>query len=125
MAAGTLVSSGSSLNMPTGSGSERLRRATIHALNNDTQTILTGVAGHIYTILTVSFNDQSGTAGQIEITMNDGSNDIRLLRSFSVPGSGQFVWNDKFILEENDYLKVQNQSTSGDWMISYIDQDWS
>ena len=124
MAAGTLVSSGSSGSMPTGSGSERLRRATIHALNNDTQTILTGVAGHIYTILTVSFNNQTGTASEIEITMNDGSNDIRLLRNFSVPGSGQFVWNDKFVIEENDILKVQNQSASGDWMGSYIDQNW-
>ena len=53
MAAGTLVSSGSSLNMPTGSGSERLRRATIHNLNADTQAILTGAAGHIYTIISV------------------------------------------------------------------------
>ena len=125
MAAGTLVSSGSSLNMPTGSGSERLRRASIHNLNNDTQTILQGVAGHIYTILLISFNNQSGTASEIEITMNDGSNDIRLLRNHSVPYPGSFVWNDKFVIEENDYIQVQNSVSSGDWIISYIDQDWA
>ena len=52
---GTLVSSGSSGSMPTGSGSERLRRATIHALNQGEQEILSGTPGHIYTIISIIF----------------------------------------------------------------------
>ena len=125
MAAGTLVSSGSSLNMPTGSGSERLCRATIHALNNDTQTILSGTAGHIYTILSIIFCEQNNDSGTISIRINDGTNDIRIASNPTVGEQGVFVWNDKFVIEENDDLIVKNTSTSGDWYVSYIDQDWT
>ena len=126
MAAGTLVSSGSSGNMPTGSGSERLCRATIHALNDDTQEILSGSPGHIYTILSIIFTDQNNSAGGIKIIMNDGTNDIVLLgRNTKVGGYQTFVFSDKFVLEEDDDLKVYNATGNGDWLVSYIDQDFS
>ena len=63
MAAGTLVSSGSSGSMPTGSGSERLCRASIHGLDADWQEILSGTAGHIYTIISIIFCDQENASG--------------------------------------------------------------
>ena len=125
MAAGTLVSSGSSLNMPTGSGSERLRRATIHALNGEWQEILSGTAGHIYTIISIIFNDQSNASGNIAIRINDGSNDIRIVTNQIVGTYGTFVFSDRFVIEENDDLDVYNACTDGDWYISYIDQDWT
>ena len=125
MAAGTLVSSGSSGSMPTGSGSERLCRASIHALNNDTQTILSGTAGHIYTILSIIFCEQANDSGTISIRINDGTNDIRIASNPTVGEQEVFVWNDKFVIEENDDLIVKNTSTSGDWYVSYIDQDWT
>ena len=125
MAAGTLVSSGSSLNMPTGSGSERLRRASIHALNGEWQEILSGTAGHIYTIISIIFNDQSNASGNIAIRINDGSNDIRIVTNQIVGTYGTFVFSDRFVIEENDDLDVYNACTDGDWYISYIDQDWT
>jgi hypothetical protein len=126
MAAGTLVSSGSSLNMPTGSGSERLKRASIHALNSDTQEILSGVAGHIYTIISLIFCDQQGASGKIECNINDGSNNIKIFSDDTiVPSFGTFVWSDRIVMEENDDLDVYNQCTNGDWYLSYIDQDWT
>ena len=131
MAAGTLVSSpesgslGSSGNMPTGSGSERLRRATIHALNDDTQEILSGTAGHIYTILSIIFCEMNNEAGTIAIRINDGSNEIYLVNKVSHSAHGTFVWNDKFVIEEDDDLDVYCSSGSGDWIISYIDQDFT
>ena len=125
MAAGTLVSSGSSLNMPTGSGSERLRRATIHGLNNDLQEILSGTAGHIYTIISIIFHDQQIASGTIAIRMNDGSSDIHLVAGQTHAPNGTFVFNDRFVLEEDDDLDVWNSCTSGDWIVSYIDQDWT
>jgi len=125
MAAGTLVSSGSSLNMPTGSGSERLRRATIHALDDDTQEILSGTAGHIYTILSIIYSEHNNSAGYIKISINDGTNDIFLVNNTTVAGYGTFVWNDKFVMEEDDDLDVYNASGNGDWIVSYIDQDWT
>ena len=125
MAAGTLVSSGSSLNMPTGSGSERLRRASIHALNGEWQEILSGTAGHIYTIISIIFNDQSNASGNTAIRINDGSNDIRIVTNQTVGAYGTFVFSDRFVIEENDDLDVYNACTDGDWYISYIDQDWT
>ena len=125
MADGTLVSSGSSLNMPTGSGSERLRRATIHSLSDGTQEILSGTAGHIYTILSIIYCDTQGAAGQINIRLNDGSNDIMLVENHAHGARETFVFNDKFVMEENDDLDVRNSGTGGDWIVSYIDQDWT
>ena len=125
MAAGNLVSSGSSLNMPTGSGSERLRRATIHNLNADTQAILTGAAGHIYTIISVIFHDLQGAAGTIRMYVNTGSDNVFLVKDESHGTSETFVWNDKFVMEEDDILAVYNSVDNGDWIVSYIDQDWT
>ena len=125
MAAGTLVSSGSSLNMPTGSGSERLCRASIHALNNDTQIILSGTAGHIYTIVSVIFADRQGAAGIIAMTVNTGASGIYVLNGTSHASSETFVFNDKFVIEEDDDLDVYNSVTDGDWYLTYIDQDWT
>jgi len=126
MAAGTLVSSGSSLNMPTGSGSERLRRLTLHDNSDSTVTVLTGVAGHIYTILSISAADTSNSASTLGILINDGTNNIYLLNATtSLPASGSFVWNDRFVVEEDDTLKLLNGVGGCDWIVSYIDQDWT
>ena len=124
MAAGTLVSSGSSLNMPTGSGSERLCRASINALNSDWQIILSGTAGHIYTILSITFCDMQTASGSISIRANDGSNNINLVTGQTHSASETFVFSDKFVIEEDDDLEVYNSVTAGDWWVSYIDQNW-
>jgi len=126
MAAGTLVSSGTSLNIPSGSGSERLRRASIHTLNNQWQEILSGTAGHIYTILSIIFCEQAGTTGKVQARVNNGTNDILIYSdNIVVPLYGSFVWNDKFVLEEDDDLDVYCQSANGHFWVSYIDQDWT
>ncbi len=125
MADGTLVSSGSSGSMPTGSGSERLRRATIEGLNAGWQEILSGTAGHIYIILSIIFVDQQGASGSINMKMHDGSNEIALLNSQAHSSAETFVWNDRFVMEEDDDLDVHNTVTNGDWIVSYIDQDWT
>ena len=125
MADGTLVSSGSSGSMPTGSGSERLRRATIHALNQGEQEILSGTPGHIYTIISIIFNDQTNAAGTINIVMHNGTSKLHMVRSVSHSAYETFVFNDRFVIEEDDDLIVYNSVTDGDWIVSYIDQDWT
>ena len=122
----TLVSSGSSGSMPTGSGSERLRRATIHELNAGWQEILSGTAGHIYTILSIIYCSQTSSQGIISCQINDGSNDIKIFADdVMVPSKGTFVFSDRFVMEEDDDLDVYNAVASGDWIVSYIDQDWT
>ena len=111
--------------IPTGSGTEVLKRATLHNNNNATTEILSGVANHIYTILSITAADQTGSAQNISIRMNDGSNEIYILATTSLPANGSFCWNDKFVLEEDDDLDIYNSSPVGDWIVSYIDQDWT
>ena len=67
----------------------------------------------------------NNSAGTIAIRINDGSNEIYLVNNVSHGGFGTFVWNDKFVIEENDDLDVYCSTGNGDWTVSYIDQDWS
>lgn len=125
---GTVKASGTSANIPTGSGSERLRRITVHALNDGWQeNVLAGTAGHLYTIISVIFCNISGSTYGIAMRVNDGSNDISLTSDGGqkVGPYETHVWNDKFVIEEDDILEVYNQHSNGDWLISYIDQDWT
>ena len=131
MGVGTLKSSGSSLNIPSGSGSERLCRASISVLNNSWQEILgtttSGQAGHIYTILSVICCNKTSSASVIAMRVNTGSNDIELIpaNEARLPAYGTFVFNDKFVLEEDDDLDVYNNASDCDWYVTYIDQDWT
>jgi hypothetical protein len=111
--------------IPSGSGTEVLKRATIHDNNNATTEILSGVANHIYTILSITCADQTGSAQNIAIRMNDGANEIYILSTTLLPANGSFCWNDKFVLTGDDDLDVFNSGAQGDWMVSYIDQDFT
>jgi len=123
---GTIGASTGTLNIPSGSGSERLRRVTVNALNNGWQNnVISGTAGHLYTILTITFCDLQNASGTIGIRVNDGANDISLLANQPHGAYGTFVFSDRFVLEEDDDLDVYNSVTAGDWYISFIDQDWT
>tara|TARA_Y100000310_G_C20079769_1_gene533259 strand:+ start:84 stop:431 length:348 start_codon:yes stop_codon:yes gene_type:complete len=113
--------------IPSGSGTEVLKRVTLHANNNTRTEILSGTAGHIYTILCITFCDQSNAIGTVSIRVNDGANEIYIcdLGGGTHPAYGSFIWNDKFVMYEDDDLDVSNSSTNGDWYVSYIDQDWT
>ena len=111
--------------LPTGSGSERLKRITVHANSDGWVEAFSGTALHIYTIISIIFCDQQNVSGLIGIRVNDGSNDIALLADQAHGARETFVFSDRFVLEEDDDLDVYNTVTSGDWYISYIDQDWT
>ena len=112
--------------IPSGSGTEVLKRATIHNNNNATTEILSGVANHIYTILTIVICENQGATENISITMNDGSNDIDMIYDVSLPAKASYVWNDRVVLSGTDQLKIRSHGTSGlDVIVSYIDQDWT
>tara|TARA_Y100000034_G_scaffold114082_1_gene149792 strand:- start:263 stop:604 length:342 start_codon:yes stop_codon:yes gene_type:complete len=111
--------------IPSGSGTEVLKRVTLHANNDAWTELFSGTANHIYTILSIVFcNNTSSTYG-IGIRINDGTNDISILNGQSVAGYQTFVFNDKFVLEEDDDLDVYNEHSDGDWYMTYIDQDWT
>ena len=120
-----LIVSGSSGNMPTGSGSERLRRAVLQGNNNAQTEILSGSPGHIYTVISIICAEQQNLAGTIQIFWVNGSDTTRILSTTAIGAYETFVFSDRFVLEEDDDLDVQNTTTDCDWYVSYIDQDWT
>ena len=49
-----------------------------------------------------------------------------VLKDESIPGNGTFIYNDKLVLQPTHILKLKEPGTQAfDYVISYIDQDWS
>lgn len=125
--------------IPSGSGTEVLKRTTIHAQSTTPTTFrwdgtmaTTGTStytvptNHIITVLNVIMVEQSGDHEVISLYMHDGSNYITLLQSQELPAHGTFVFDDRFILTAGDKLFFNCSSAANvDAILSYIDQDWS
>ena len=124
--------------IPSGSGTEVLKRTTINSQSNtatafrwDGTMATTGTstytvpANHIITVISIIFSEQGGAAESISLLLNDGTNNISLMDQ-SIPSLGTFVWNDKFVLTGGDKLTaVLSNAGNVDVLLSYIDQDWS
>ena len=117
------------MTIPSGGGSEVLKRASHHGLNNAWQTMITGVANHIYTVLSITFTEESGNSEGIGLRVDvsaAGSNQIVLMNNgTTLPAYGTFVWNDKIVLTGTDKLEVYATPGNVDVYVSYIDQDWT
>jgi hypothetical protein len=114
--------------IPSGSGTEVLKRVIIDGLGTSEGTLITGVANHIYTILSISVaqRNTSATTFSLYVDPSAGGTDMYMLDAYSIPGDSHFIWNDKFVLSGTDKLHVVcNRSDSIDIICSYIDQDWS
>ena len=121
------------MTIPTGSGTEVLKRATLgYATTTDenSHAIFTSTNNHIYLIKSIiilhRYNVSDAT---VDITVDPASgNDYYLLKGQGVPASGSFVWNDVFVVQGGDTLKFECASggtTGFDVLCTYIDQDWS
>ena len=114
--------------IPSGSGTEVLKRAYAHAISNSNSTIITGVANHIYTILSIVWCEQGAAAETIGLYSNydGGVTPIKFLEAQALPANGTFTWNDKIVLTGTDTLVTLTGSAANvDWWCSYIDQDWT
>ena len=125
--------------IPSGSGTEVLKRTTINnqsddatafrwdgtmaTLGNETYTV---PANHIITVLSIIICEQGNAAELVNLYMHDGAQNHQLLQSQALSAYSTFIWNDRFILTGGDKLIV-DLATSGsvDLICSYIDQDWS
>ena len=114
--------------IPSGSGTEVLKRASIHALSDAWSPIITGVANHIYTVLSISACNNNGSTDTANMRIDisaAGSNQIVIFTEQSITAKATFVRNDRLILTGTDKLEVYNTAGNMDWFISYIDQDWT
>ena len=126
--------------IPSGSGTEVLCRGSAHALSNSAtalkfdgtanSTVGTNTATvpslNIITLLSISFTDASASADTINLIINDGSNDIYLLKAQTVPSNGTFVFSEKMVIGAGDKVTVFTDATANiDIWYSYIKQDWT
>ena len=114
--------------IPSVSGTEVLKRAYVNNLSNTDTAIITGVANHIYTILSVSFTERNNANElfHMYVDYDAGGTHINLLNNQTLNAYETFVWNDKFVMSGTDkLLVVTSGSALVDVYISYIDQDWT
>ena len=116
------------MSIPSGSGTEVLKVSTAYVNSTSAeQTIITGVANHIYTVLSVIICEQGNADEQFHLYIDDdGSTEIYLMLFHPVDARKTFVWNDKFVLSGTDCLRIgPASSASYYYTCSYIDQDWT
>ena len=121
--------------IPSGSGTEVLKVSYKEALTNTVVTLITGVANHIYTVLSITFCELSAdTTNGIELYIDCGANDVSggtnkdiyILNEQNVGSRETYVFSDKIVLSGTDALKTRiSTSANVDCVCSYIDQDWS
>ena len=124
---------------PTGTGTEVLKRTTIHAQSNtntsfrwDGTMATTGTSSysvtalHIITVLSVVLVEQGNVAEIFDLFTHDGANYIVLVQQQALTAYQTFIWNDRVVLIGGDKLLVNCASAANvDFLCSYIDQDWS
>ena len=118
------------MTIPSGGGSEVLKRASHHGLNNAWQTMITGVANHIYTVLNITWAEEGGNPEGIGLRVDisaAGSNQVVLMNNgTSLPAYETFIWNDRIVLHPTHILKIYEQGNlTLNYWVSYIEQDWS
>ena len=124
------------------SGSEVLRRGSIHALSN-VQTAFkfdgtsggvgsghqayTAPANHIITMLSIIISEAGGVNENVNLWVENvvASQQILILQAEHIGAKETFVWNDRFSLIGGDALKIRITATANvDVWFSYIDQSW-
>ena len=118
--------------IPSGNGTEVLKSTQLTAISNTAaQTLVTGVANHIYTVLSIivceSIDDQNDKI-DIYLADSDGSsNPVYIVRDQMVTIGQTFVFNDKFSYTGGTQKLqiIAKSSANMDAICTYIDQDWS
>ena len=125
--------------IPSGSGTEVLRRGSINDLEAQAthfdfsgaaettanQTTNVVPAHHIITIISIIFYGKENVTNGIDLKLKNGTNYIQILEH-TLPYEDTFIFSDKIVLHPGDALQVTPASNHDvDIWYSYIDQDWS
>ena len=115
--------------IPSGSGTEVLKRGTFTVTHTTDTKILDGVANHVYTVLSIAITETQGSAETIGLFLDPsaGGTDYEILSNATVLGADTtFVFNDRLVLSGTDELNFKaGGSCDIDIVISFIDQDWT
>ena len=105
--------------------SEVLKVSHTAGVTNSESVLLNGVNGHTYTILSITICETAGAAETVDLYIDDGGGgtDYEILSDQAVGANETFVFNDKFVLENEDHLCAAAASSANiDIVVSYLDQ---
>ena len=105
--------------------SEVLKVSHTAGVTNSESVLLNGVDGHTYTILSISICETAGAAETVDLYIDDGGSgtDYEILSDQAVGANETFVFNDKFVIENEDHLCAATaDSANVDVVVSYLDQ---
>ena len=102
---------------------QNFRRYTSNAVGTSAATLFT--ANSYDTIVGISVANVTGSAINVDVYINDGSNDIYLVKSAPITAGGALQVVDggaKFVVESGDALKVvSDTASSADVWVSAVD----
>ena len=105
--------------------SELLKVSHTAGVTNTETVLLNGVNGHTYTILSITVCETAGAAETVDLYIDDGGGgtDYEILSDQAVGANETFVFNDKFVIEDEDHLCAAAASSANiDIVVSYLDQ---
>jgi len=116
--------------IPSGSGTEVLKRGTFTVTDTTDTKILDGVANHVYTVLSIVITETAGATGKtfgLFLDPSAGGTDYEIISLATALGADKtFIFNDRLVLSGTDELNFKAGGTCDiDIVISYIDQDWT
>ena len=102
---------------------QNFRRYTSNAVGTSAGTLFT--ANSYDTIVGISVSNVTGSAITVDVYINDGSNDIYLVKGAPITAGGALQVVDggaKFVVESGDALKVvSDTASSADVWVSAVD----
>ena len=115
--------------IPSGSGTEVLKRGTFTVTDTTDTKILDGVANHVYTVLSIVITETAGAAETFGLFVDPSAagTDYEIISlANALEADTTFIFNDRLVLTGTDELNFKAGGTCDiDIVISYIDQDWT
>ena len=117
--------------IPSGAGTEVLKKEFFAGLTDTDVKLIDGVADHIYTTLLISFTETATATESLHMYIfqsatNDSTNRIELLHGQTLGSYETFIYSERVILVGTDELVIATNGTANvDVWCSYIDQDWT
>ena len=116
----------------TAVGKEVIRRSYIDGQAEGEGTILTGVANHIMTIVSIIIIERGGrddVTFSMYIDADLGGADVYLVNVRPLISQETFIWNDRFAITATDKLHIIGAAAGGtaeyDVWCTYIDQQFA
>jgi len=105
--------------------SELLKVSHTAGVTNSESVLIDGVSGHTYTILSITFCEESAAAETFDLYIDDngGGTDYYIYKAQALAANETFEHTSKFVIEGTDHLcAATGNSANVDVVVSYLDQ---